>query len=73
MAMGEGENKAKPWDPSIPTSQAVCLALCSFYNFFLSSLFKMQARSHVVCLTLAAAQKLKIAASCYLGLEKKHS
>lgn len=31
----------------------------------------MQARSHVSCLTLAAAQKLKIAASCYLGLEKK--
>lgn len=31
----------------------------------------MQARSHVACSTLAAAQKLKIAASCYLALGKK--
>lgn len=74
MATGEGENQAKPWDPPIPASLSVCLALRSFYKFFfLSSLFKMQARSQVACLTLAAAQKLKIAASCNLGLEKKHS
>lgn len=72
MAAGEGENKAKLWDPPVPASQAVCLALCSFHIFFfLSSLFKMQARWHVACLTLVALQKLKIAASCYLGLEKK--
>lgn len=31
----------------------------------------MQAKSYVACLTLAAAQKLKIAALCYLGLGKK--
>lgn len=74
MAMGEGEKKTKPWDPPVPASQSVCLAPCSFYKFFfLPSLFKMQARSHVACLTLAAAQKLKIAASRYLGLGKKHS
>lgn len=48
MAAGEGENKAKLWDPPVPASQAVCLALCSFYIFLiLSSLFKMQARWHV--------------------------